>query len=107
MLQGLLESEGYRIYGALNGQEGLRRARELMPSLILLDIMMPGIDGWQVMEALRTDPRTARVPVLIVSSADQSMLATTLGAVGSLLKPLKRDELLMRIRAALQPEEAR
>ena len=102
VLHGMLEIEGYRVYGANNGFDGLQRARELIPDLILLDVTMPQMDGWQVLEALRNDTRTARVPVVMIASTDQSTLARALGAVGSLIKPLVRADLIIMVRRALQ-----
>ncbi len=102
--QGLLESEGYRVYGAQGGSAGLRRVRELTPDVILLDVMMPGLDSWQVMAALRAEPRSARAPVIVISSPDQGGSAQELGAAGYLVKPIQRSELLTQIRAALEGE---
>ena len=57
-----LEFEGYRVVTASSGVEGLRLARDLHPSMVLLDVMMPSMDGWHVLEALKTDPRPPRSP---------------------------------------------
>ncbi len=105
VLQGMLESEGYRIYGAGSGEAGLQRAHEIRPELILLDITMPGMDGWQVLEALRADPRTARIPVIVMASADPSAKAHQVGTAGSLTKPFQRAELIAQVRNALQVAE--
>ncbi len=101
VLQGILEAEGFRIYGVHNGKEGIQRTRELLPDVILLDIMMPGMDGWQVMDALRADTRTAHIPVIVISSLDQSVLAEALGATASVVKPFKRADLIGVLRMAL------
>jgi CheY-like chemotaxis protein len=66
-----LEPEGWTVLGATTGQEGLALVRERRPSAVLLDLLMPGMDGFEVVEALRADPATKSVPVVILPS--QSM----------------------------------
>ena len=63
-----LEYEGYEVVGAATGQEGLALIRERQPSAVLLDLLMPGMDGFEVVEALRADPGTKSVPVVILTS---------------------------------------
>ncbi len=98
LLKENLADAGYRVVGASNGAEGLRLARELKPSAITLDIVMPQTDGWQVLHGLKADPATRDIPVLLLSVVDQKDLGYRLGAADYLMKPFERDELL----AALQ-----
>jgi CheY-like chemotaxis protein len=98
LLKENLADAGYRVIGAANASEGLRLARELRPSAITLDIVMPGADGWQVLHALKADPATRDIPVLLLTVVDQKDLGYRLGAADYLLKPFERDDLV----AALQ-----
>jgi CheY-like chemotaxis protein len=98
LLKENLADAGYRVVGAGSGAEGLRLARELKPSAITLDIIMPDADGWQVLHGLKADPATRDIPVLLLSVVDQKDLGFRLGAADYLLKPFERDELI----AALQ-----
>ena len=63
-----LETEGWTVLGAANGEEGLALIRERQPSAVLLDLLMPGMDGFEVVEALRADPDTRSIPVVILTS---------------------------------------
>lgn len=87
-LEILLREGPYSLYSAMNGREGLRLARELLPALILLDLVLPGLDGWEVLHHLRRDLSTARIPVLIMSglplTGEEVMKR---GAQGYLQKP--------------------
>ena len=86
----ILLSEGYEVEQARNGVEGLRAARAGHPSLILLDLMMPVMNGWQFREAQRADPEIADVPVVIVSAA----AGKELDAAAYLHKPFELPELV-------------
>jgi CheY-like chemotaxis protein len=94
LLRENLSEAGYRVVGALSGEEGLKKARDLRPFAITLDIMMPGTDGWQVLHELKADPATRDVPVIVVSVVDSKDLGYRLGAFDYLLKPLERDAIL-------------
>jgi signal transduction histidine kinase/CheY-like chemotaxis protein len=98
VLQGHLETARLRVYGACNANDGLRLAHEIRPALITLDALMPGIDGWQMLETLRRDPLTANIPVLIISAMDNSEQAKIAGADGFLRKPAPADTLLAEVR---------
>ena len=76
LLKENLADAGYRVVGARSGEEGLQKARELRPLAITLDIMMPGTDGWQVLHALKADPVTRDIPVILLSVVDQKDLAS-------------------------------
>jgi CheY-like chemotaxis protein len=94
LLSRMLEKEGYRVEAAANGQEGLARAgREPIPAAITLDVLMPGMDGWQVLSALKANPATAAIPVAMLSMLDNTGLGFSLGASAFLTKPVERERL--------------
>ncbi len=78
---------------AHNGAEGIRAARQGLPDGILLDVMMPGLDGWQVLQTLRTDPRTIDIPIIVCSVFNDPELANSLGATWLLPKPASQESL--------------
>jgi signal transduction histidine kinase/DNA-binding response OmpR family regulator len=88
----------FTVRTAASGEEGLRLAKELQPAAITLDAVMPGIDGWAVLAALKTDEVTASIPVLMVTMVDDQSKGYTLGASDYLSKPVEWDQL----KAALQ-----
>jgi signal transduction histidine kinase/CheY-like chemotaxis protein len=83
-----LSSEGYTVHTAENGPRGLELARSLKPSVITLDVMMPGMDGWAVVNALKADPELADIPVVMLTIVDDQKLGFTLGAADYLAKPI-------------------
>jgi len=94
LLQENLAESGYRVVGALNGEEGLRKARELRPLAVTLDILMPHKDGWQVLHELKADPATCDIPIIVLSIIDNKDLGYRLGAFDYLLKPFDREAVL-------------
>jgi len=101
-LEALLAGEGYQLEFAVNGPEGLARAGELAPDVILLDVMMPGMDGFEVCRRLRADARLAEVPVLIITALDdrESRLeGMRAGADDFISKPFDSLELSIRLQA--------
>jgi CheY-like chemotaxis protein/anti-sigma regulatory factor (Ser/Thr protein kinase) len=88
-----LTREGFRAATAATGDEGLRLARELHPLAITLDVLMPGLDGWSVLSALKADAATVDIPVIILSIVDDKNLGFALGASDYLTKPINRDRL--------------
>lgn len=101
MLRRLLESEGYHVECAENGSAGIEKARTLVPDLILLDVVMPVINGYEVCEILRRDPDLAEVPVIMLTSLDDSesrLRGLEAGADDFLSKPVKPEELRARAR---------
>jgi PAS domain S-box-containing protein len=92
LLQENINREEYEVIGAHNGQDGLRLAREGHPDVILLDIVMPGADGWQVLHDLKADPVTSSIPVVMLTIVDNKALGFQLGAAAYLLKPLDASE---------------
>jgi len=94
LMQRFLAKEGYRVVTASGGEEGLRLAQELAPDAITLDVMMPGMDGWAVLSALKADARTADIPVVMLTIVDDKNLGYALGAADYLTKPIDRDRLM-------------
>lgn len=84
----------FEVFIANSGREGLRRAKELRPALITLDVMMPSMDGWQVLQALQQDSELAPIPVVIISAIDNHDLAARFGAAKVLTKPIDQTVLL-------------
>jgi len=84
-----LEREGFAVRTALDGEAGLRLAAEVHPSAILLDILMPRLDGWAVLSRLKADPALAGIPVVVVSFVDDRGLGFSLGAADYLTKPVE------------------
>jgi DNA-binding response OmpR family regulator len=102
-LQDVLEAEGYRAFGAADGEIGLQRAIEEKPDLVLLDIMMPKLDGFEVCAELRR--RSISVPVLMLTAkgqVDDRVAGLDAGADDYLVKPFSTEELLARVRALLR-----
>ena len=86
-------SEGFSVVTAAGGLEGLKRARELKPMAITLDVMMPDLDGWSVLAALRQDAQLQEIPVIMVTILDEHNRGMALGAAGYLTKPIDRERL--------------
>jgi signal transduction histidine kinase/CheY-like chemotaxis protein len=97
-LCGDLEAAGYRVVRARDGDEALAIAQREPLCAITLDLVLPGRDGWEVLKQLKSDPRTAAVPVIIVSLVENHELGFALGADDYFLKPLDRDRFLERVR---------
>ncbi len=104
-----LTKAGYLALGAKDGPAGLDMARKHFPDLVILDVMMPGMDGWEVCKALRQDPSTARVPILMLTAkAEESdrVLGLELGADDYVAKPFGVRELLARVKALIRRSES-
>jgi len=93
----LLEA-GYPVQQAENGEVAIQRAQEELPGILLLDLKMPVLDGWGVMERMRKDPRSAGVPILILSAYGFEWESELLGAQGYIPKSVGVDEILERVR---------
>jgi CheY-like chemotaxis protein len=93
-----LATHGCHVVASTTGEQGLRLAQELVPDAILLDIMMPHIDGWEVLQTLRTHPVTRSLPVIICSVINDPELAYSLGASLIIPKPVRRDAILAALR---------
>jgi CheY-like chemotaxis protein/anti-sigma regulatory factor (Ser/Thr protein kinase) len=93
LMQRFLTKEGFRVVTAATGEQGLRSARELRPDAITLDVMMPGMDGWAVLSALKADPAVADIPVVMLTIVDDKNFGYALGASDYLTKPIDRERL--------------
>jgi CheY-like chemotaxis protein len=105
-LQRFLSKEGFRVASAAGGEEGLRLAKTLHPAVITLDVMMPGMDGWAVLTALKADANVADIPVIMLTIVDDKNLGYALGAADYLTKPIDRERLaiiLQKYRCAHPP----
>jgi PAS domain S-box-containing protein len=98
LMQRYLAREHVNALMAASGEEGLRMAREQRCDLITLDVLMPGMDGWAVLQALKSDPATCDIPVVVVSILEDRNLGYSLGAAEFLSKPIDRDRLLNVLR---------
>jgi DNA-binding response OmpR family regulator len=94
LLRVYLEDAGYAVTTAADGYEGVDAARRRTPSVVLLDLGLPGISGWEVLAQLKGDAATAGVPVVIVSMLDEHGAGFALGAAEYLVKPVSQDALL-------------
>jgi twitching motility two-component system response regulator PilH len=104
VMQKALEDGGYRTASAADGSEAIRKARELHPDLILMDIVMPGLNGFQATRELAANPETRSIPVIMVSSKSQEsdrVWGLRQGAVDYLVKPVTSDQLLRKAQAAI------
>jgi signal transduction histidine kinase/DNA-binding response OmpR family regulator len=93
LISGYLLDAGFEVVSAANGVQAIKMARELRPVAITLDVVMPELDGWTVLSALKGDPDLASIPVIMVTIADEKQRAFALGATGYLLKPIDRIKL--------------
>ena len=89
-----LSAHGFRVESVDDGAAGLARARDLGPSAIVLDVMMPGLDGWAVLTELKGNPKTADIPVVLLTILQKSEVGFALGAVDYLVKPVQMDRLV-------------
>ncbi len=106
LISDYLKAEGFSVVAASGGFEGLKLAKELRPTVITLDVMMPDLDGWSVMAALRQDTELAEIPVIMVTIVDEHRRGIALGAAGYLTKPIDRERLhrlVGRFRASTPP----
>ena len=94
LLQRMLEKEGYAVRLAANGPDGIAAAKEHKPDLITLDVMMPSMDGWAVLSALKADPATADVPVVMLTMVEDRPMGFALGATEYLTKPVQKSRVL-------------
>jgi DNA-binding response OmpR family regulator len=95
--QMVLEAAGFRVESATNGEDGIAKARSQAPDLILLDIMMPGIDGWETLTRLKRDQATAGIPVVIFTAREHArghQKSSEMGAADYFRKPFEPDELI-------------
>ena len=103
-LKGSLEACGYQVLTALDGIAAVEVARAEMPDLVLLDLMLPTLDGYRVLKLLKSDERYRKIPIIVVTAranAEDWALAVECGADGWIVKPVRADNLLERVRSHL------
>ncbi|MBI3065450.1 MAG: response regulator [Deltaproteobacteria bacterium] len=93
VMERYLAREGFSVVTASGGQEGLRLARELHPAAITLDVIMPDLDGWTVLAAIKGDPELADIPVILMTIVDEKNRGYSLGATDYIVKPVDRQRL--------------
>lgn len=104
ILSKMLESKGYQIVTAASGEAGVDVAKQEMPDLVLMDVVMPGLNGFQATRQLKKDPTTAHIPVIIVTTKDQEtdkIWGMRQGAKDYLTKPVEEANLISTIQAIL------
>ena len=94
MMRHYLQREGFRVVTAADGEEGLRIAARIVPSVITLDVVMPEKDGWDVLRSLKSDPRLSGIPVIMLSIIDEKNKGYALGASDYVVKPVNRQQLV-------------
>jgi len=105
LLASMLEGKGYRVVTTTNGEEALEKVAHDQPDLILLDIMMPGTDGFEVCRRLKADPKTESIPIIMVTVLDELEdieKGVEVGTDDFLTKPVNRLELLTRVKSLLR-----
>jgi len=105
LLQFNFESAGFEVSTSMDGREGLAMAKRLRPSLVMLDLMLPGLDGFDVCKELKKDSETAQVPVIMLTARSEEVdriVGLELGADDYVVKPFSFRELLLRVRAVLR-----
>ena len=104
-LTGMLEKHGYVVLRAENGADGVALARLEKPDAVLMDIVMPGLNGFQATRQLTKDSETSHIPVIVVTTKDQEtdmVWATRLGAKGYLTKPVEEEKLILKLKQVLK-----
>ncbi len=107
LLKDFIEELGCTVITADSGEQGLRLTHKFHPDLITLDLMMPNLNGWEVLKHLKDDPELSSIPILIISIIANENQGTLFGNMDSLNKPIERDELLATIRRNLIPSRGR
>ena len=93
LVERFLNKKGFEVKTAKSGTEGVRLAKELQPQAITLDVMMPGMDGWSVLTALKANPKTSDIPVIMMTMVNDKNLGYALGAAEYIIKPIDRSKL--------------
>jgi len=105
MIKFILTREGYNIEVSHNGKEAIHKLQSFTPHLIILDIMLPEINGWQIQELLRADSKTSRIPVIVLTSRNfikDIDKAFSLGAAAYITKPFSIEKLVKKVKSLLQ-----
>jgi twitching motility two-component system response regulator PilH len=104
VMQKALERHGYKTAAAADGAEGIRLAREMSPDLIFMDIVMPGMNGYQATRTLANDPKTSAIPIVMVTTKGQEtdrIWGLRQGAIDYMVKPVSPDQLVAKAQATL------
>ena len=110
LIQRRLEREGYRVLTAQNGGEAVEKTKESLPDLVILDVMMPQMDGLDACRLIKEDARTRDIPVIFLSARDETEMKVsglTLGANDYISKPFKAEELIARVHVAIRLKRER
>ncbi|NDJ62016.1 MAG: response regulator, partial [Chloroflexi bacterium] len=107
LMRDYLDENIYQVVGTHSADQALDLARHLQPDLIITDVLMPGINGWDLLRTLKRDTTTAQIPVIVSTVLDQASQGRDLGAVGYLRKPVERDTLLREVETALGGRQRR
>jgi len=106
LLVHLIEGQGYDVQAAYDGLEGLGKTKTFGPDLIILDINMPRMDGWQLIETLKSSPKTSSIPVIMCTDRSQMKdieQSLSLGAAGYIMKPFNTERVISKIAEVLGP----
>ena len=104
VLQGILQKNGHTVEAVMSAEEGIAKSKQMKPDLILMDVVMPGMNGFQATRAISKDPETQHIPIIIVSTKDQEtdrVWGMRQGAKGYISKPVDENDLIGKIAAAL------
>jgi CheY-like chemotaxis protein len=104
LVKRFLHKEGFRTVCAQSGPEGLDLARKLQPSIIVLDVMMPTMDGWSVLTRLKGDPEVSQIPVVMLTMVDNKEMGFSLGVDDYMLKPIERTGFVSVLRKFCDPQ---
>lgn len=111
LLEEMLRNGGYEVSTAYNGEEALQKTRQLLPDLILLDIMMPKMDGYEVCEELRKEERTKDIPIIFVTAKtevkDWTHAIFNIGVNSYITKPINPKKLLDKVKSVLKMKQSR
>ena len=105
VLKGILEGDGHKVSDADNAEDGIKKAKAILPDLILMDVVMPGMNGFQATRALTKDPETQHIPIIIVTTKDQEtdrVWGLRQGAKDYITKPVVGSDLLAKVQAMLK-----
>ena len=94
MLLRYLSKEGYLVECVAGGDEGIKRAKEILPMAIILDVMMPHKDGWAVLQEIKNDPALKSIPVVMYTMVDEKNFGLAIGASDYLIKPVSKEKIL-------------
>ena len=110
MIQTILERKGFEVLGAVGGRDGFKAVQQHMPDLVLLDLMMPDVDGWEVYRQMKADPKLAEIPVVVVTAKAQQIdkvLGLRIAKVDDYVtKPFDPTELSESVERVLRKREA-